>query len=165
MAPGRVIGWSPPQEFVSADQQAWNVTLQSPTEVAHLADMNGDGRADLVYKSAIGDVFFFANRGVAGWGPRQFMSVQDNSPPAPFANASVRAAESRFRQARGHHSEHFLGRRSGLPHLVQPRPAALQPQCDRAAGFGLSLPRCRASSSSTSMAIASPTLSGSSPTG
>ena len=93
---GRVIGWSPPQEFASADQQAWNVTLQSPTEVAHLADMNGDGRADLVYKSAIGDVFFFANRGVAGWGPRQFMSVQDNSPPAPFASANVRAADLDF---------------------------------------------------------------------
>jgi RHS repeat-associated protein len=92
----RVITWGSAQELTSGDGLAWNVTLQSASEVAHLSDMNGDGLADLVYKSAIGDVFFFANQGTSGWGNRQFMSPQDTQPPAPFGNANVRTADIDF---------------------------------------------------------------------
>ncbi|HKX62273.1 MAG TPA: SpvB/TcaC N-terminal domain-containing protein, partial [Verrucomicrobiae bacterium] len=80
----RVIEWGPATQHSSADGLAWNITLQSATDVASLSDMNGDGLADLVYKSALGDVFFFANQGTAGWGSRQLMSPQDIQPPAPF---------------------------------------------------------------------------------
>jgi RHS repeat-associated protein len=90
------IGWSAAQQINSADGFAWNVNLQSATDVAHLSDMNGDGLADLAYKTALGDVFFFANQGSLGWGNRQFMSPQDTQPPAAFGNANVRTADIDF---------------------------------------------------------------------
>src|SRR4029434_10692151 len=83
---GGVMGWGSAQELSSADGLAWGVNLQSTADVASLIDMNGDGLADLTYKSALGDVFFFANKGALGWGPRQIMSPQDTQPPAPFGN-------------------------------------------------------------------------------
>jgi RHS repeat-associated protein len=92
----RVIKWAPGAQLSSADGLAWNVTLQSATDVANLSDMNGDGLADLAYKSALGDVFFFANQGALGWGTRQFMSPQDTQPPAPFGHANARSADLNF---------------------------------------------------------------------
>jgi RHS repeat-associated protein len=93
---GKVIAWAGGQEISSADGLAWNVTLQSVNDVASLTDMNGDGLADLAYKSALGDVFFFANKGTLGWGNRQLMSPQDTPPPAPYGNANVRTADLDF---------------------------------------------------------------------
>src|SRR5262249_43223123 len=93
---GRVVAWGNAQELSSADGLAWGVNLQSTADVASLMDMNGDGLADLAYKSALGDVFFFANKGTLGWGNRQFMSPQDIPPPAPFGNANVRTADIDF---------------------------------------------------------------------
>lgn len=95
-AGGRAINWAPAQQLASADGLAWNVTLQSGTDVANLSDMNGDGLADLAYKSALGDVFFFANRGSLGWGNRQLMNPQDTQPPAPFGNPNARSADLDF---------------------------------------------------------------------
>lgn len=79
----RVIRWAAGAE-VAGDQRAWNVNLQSATEIAHLADMNGDGLADLVFKSPINDVYAFANGGNSKWSARQTMSIQDSPPPLPF---------------------------------------------------------------------------------
>lgn len=92
----RVVAWGPGQQMASTDGFAWNVTLQSATDVANLSDMNGDGLADLAYKSALGDVFYFANQGALGWGARQLMNPQDTQPPAPYGNANVRSADIDF---------------------------------------------------------------------
>jgi YD repeat-containing protein len=62
----------------------------------HLADMDGDGLADLVTKSVEGDVFYFPNLGHVAWGQRRDMSVQDAPPPAPFGQADVRTADLDF---------------------------------------------------------------------
>src|SRR5207247_5457236 len=62
----------------------------------HLADMDGDGLADLVHKTAENDVFYFANRGRLAWGVRQVMAVQDSPPPAPFGEPDVRTADLDF---------------------------------------------------------------------
>ncbi|MHC1768190.1 MAG: toxin TcdB middle/N-terminal domain-containing protein [Verrucomicrobiia bacterium] len=92
----RVISWSAGTEIASADGLAWNVNLQSRAEVAHLADMDGDGLADLVFRSAADEVYYFANSGRLGWGPRQGMSVQDFTPPSPFGHPEVRTADVDF---------------------------------------------------------------------
>ena len=62
----------------------------------HLADMDGDGLADLVHKAADEAVFYFANRGRLKWGERRDMTVQGTAPPAPFGNPGVRTADVDF---------------------------------------------------------------------
>ena len=91
-----VIQWSSPVAIASADGLAYNVNLQSTTDIAHLADMDGDGVADLVYTSAAGDVYYFVNQSQVAWGPRRFMSVQDTAPPSPFGDPNVRTADLDF---------------------------------------------------------------------
>ncbi len=91
----RALGWKAARE-IPGDARAWNVNLQSAKGVAHLADMDGDGLADLVVKSAINDVFFFSNRGDLGWGDRQGMSAGDVAPPSPFGTPGVRTADLDF---------------------------------------------------------------------
>src|SRR4029079_1166855 len=59
-------------------------------------DMDGDGMADLVHKSAANDVFFLKNLGRVAWGERQAMSAQDTIPPAPFGANEVRTADFDF---------------------------------------------------------------------
>jgi RHS repeat-associated protein len=92
----RLIQWNPPQEVGSSDGFAWNVNLEAVDNVAHLSDMDGDGLADLVYKSAVGDVFFFLNEAKSRWGLRRPMSVQDEAPPSPFGSPDVRSADIDF---------------------------------------------------------------------
>jgi YD repeat-containing protein len=92
----RAIRWGQPNEVASADGLAWNVNLQSASDVAHLADMDGDGIADLAYKSSIGDVSYFANGAKMSWGQRRAMSLQDSVPPAPFGDPDVRTADIDF---------------------------------------------------------------------
>jgi RHS repeat-associated protein len=93
---GKVIQWSQAQEVATDDGLAWNVNLESMDNIAHLADMDGDGLADLVNKSANGDVFYFRNLARLRWGQRQLMSVQDFSPPSPFGNPNARTADIDF---------------------------------------------------------------------
>ena len=86
---GRAIRWDAPVDVDSSGGTAWNFNLSSTS--THLADMDGDGLADLVNKSAEGDVFYFPNLGHTAWGPRRDMSVQDSPPlagnrPGPLAN-------------------------------------------------------------------------------
>jgi RHS repeat-associated protein len=92
---GPVLQWTGPIP-VGGDPLAANVNLESTTDVAHLADIDGDGLADLVYLSAAGSVYYFANSGRLSWQPRAQMSVQDFAPPAPFGNADVRTADLDF---------------------------------------------------------------------
>ncbi len=96
-AGGRFIVWSAPTNVASADGLAYNVDLQNTTDIAHLADMNGDGAADLVYTTGDGYVYYFENLNSVAWGPREPMSVQNNPPPSPFgSDANVRTADVDF---------------------------------------------------------------------
>lgn len=86
----QVIAWENPQQVASEDGLAWNVDLASSQNIAHLADMDADGLADLVYKAAFGEVFYFKNKGTTGWGSRQLMNIDagNSAPPSPFGNTT-----------------------------------------------------------------------------
>ncbi|HKX61981.1 MAG TPA: toxin TcdB middle/N-terminal domain-containing protein, partial [Verrucomicrobiae bacterium] len=100
------IRWSPPRTVASGDGLAWNVNLESQDSVAHFADMNGDGLADLVQHSGDGSVYYFPNAPMLttsnspaspGWGRRHAFSVLDFAPPSPFgADLDVRTADLDF---------------------------------------------------------------------
>ena len=85
--------WSLPQPMAGAGLAA-NYHLATPT--VHLADMDGDGLADLVVRSASDDIFFFPNQGSNSWGNRLPMSVADYPPPAPYGVTNVRTADLDF---------------------------------------------------------------------
>lgn len=94
---GKVIAWKPFEELESVDARAWNVDLEAASgDITHLSDMDGDGLADLVYTSQVGDVYYFKNEGTLGWGTRELMSVEDSAPPSPFGNADVKTADIDF---------------------------------------------------------------------
>jgi RHS repeat-associated protein len=99
-ASSRAIVWSTPQEVASPDVMAWGVNLQSgaqPSEnIAHLADMDGDGMADLVYRTPFDSVYYFKNLGSDSWDARRAMSVEDSAPPSPFGQANVKTADVDF---------------------------------------------------------------------
>ena len=92
----RAIQWSAAREVASADGLAWSVDLKSAQDVAHLADMDGDGLADLVYRTTLGQVYYFLNEGKLRWGERKDMSVLDFSPPSPFGSFDVKTADLDF---------------------------------------------------------------------
>lgn len=88
-----VIRWSNPVEVASESGDAWNFDLSATS--THLADMDGDGAADLVHKST-DTVLFFRNRSETRWSERQPMSTGVDPPPAPFGVANVRTADIDF---------------------------------------------------------------------
>lgn len=85
--------WSGPKP-IQGNALAWNFAL-SQTSV-HLADMDGDGLADLVVKSAFDQVAYFPNLGTNAWGNRRPLANADYPPPAPFAVTNVRTADLDF---------------------------------------------------------------------
>jgi RHS repeat-associated protein len=89
-----VIQWADPVPVDPGTGAAWNFDLAS--DQTHLADMDGDGLADLVHKTADESVFYFANRGRLGWSERRDMASQNAAPPAPFGNPGVRTADVDF---------------------------------------------------------------------
>lgn len=91
---GNAILWDSPVDVNPGLGTAWDYDLSS-TET-HLADMDGDGLADLVHKSLVGDVFYFRNLGQVAWSEQQLMSVQDVAPPSPFGEPDVRTADLDF---------------------------------------------------------------------
>ncbi|MBE0540506.1 MAG: VCBS repeat-containing protein [Verrucomicrobia bacterium] len=91
---GWAIQWAAPVDVDPGNGTAWNFDLAS--ERTHLADMDGDGLADLVHQSAVDSLFFFANRGQLAWSARQDMSLEGAVPPAPFGNAGVKTADVDF---------------------------------------------------------------------
>jgi len=95
---GAAIQWSGAEPLNSEDGLAWNIDLESSTQIAHLADMDGDGIADLVYKSVVNDLYYFRNKtDGSGWGSRQPMSIQDYAPPSPFgSDPNVKTADIDF---------------------------------------------------------------------
>jgi RHS repeat-associated protein len=89
----RVIQWSAPVDLGGDPLTAGFWLAQASV---HLADMDGDGLADLVVKADSDDVFYFSNQGAVSWGSRQAMSTQEAAPPAPFGVANVRTADLDF---------------------------------------------------------------------
>lgn len=96
---GNTIAWSAGEKVRSLDGFARNVNLQdAQNTIAHLADMDGDGFSDLVYKAAFGDVYYFPNTGEKSWGARQLMSTTfgNSAPPSPFGAGDVKTADVDF---------------------------------------------------------------------
>lgn len=92
---GPQIQWSAPVP-VGGDPQAWNMSLANTFNVVFLADMDGDGLADLVCESIAGQVFYFPNLGNVSWGAKRPMDNLDFPLPGPFANTNVRTADLDF---------------------------------------------------------------------
>lgn len=91
---GAAIQWSAPVAVDPGNGTAWNLDLASAQ--THLADMDGDGLADLVHKSADETVFYFRNQGRLAWAERREMTSPDSAPPAPFGHLDVRTADLDF---------------------------------------------------------------------
>ncbi len=95
-APGqRQICWDGPLEMSAADPRVLDFQLSA--ENVHLADMTGEGIADLVVTDPY-SVEYFTNTGQIGWESGQLMSVQSTPPPAPFGPGGehVRTADLDF---------------------------------------------------------------------
>jgi YD repeat-containing protein len=90
----RAIRWWGPVPVDPGEGTAWNFDLAS--DRTHLADMDGDGLADLVHRSGDDTVFYFSNRGRVAWGERQDMTLTGAAPPSPFGNPGVQAADLDF---------------------------------------------------------------------
>ncbi|MCI0534712.1 MAG: FG-GAP-like repeat-containing protein, partial [Verrucomicrobiales bacterium] len=88
------IRWSAPRQMDQGNGSAWNFDLAS--ERTHLADMDGDGLADLVHTAADEAVFYFTNLGRLAWSDRREMSIQNSAPPAPFGHPEVRMTDLDF---------------------------------------------------------------------
>ena len=76
-----VVTWDGPLSVAAEDPRAVNFDLSQPG--VHLADMTGDGVADLVAADT-NNVEFFENTGTARWADGQLMSAQPIPPPPPF---------------------------------------------------------------------------------
>ncbi len=87
------IQWSAGLDL-GGDARASGYPLSS--NVVHLADMDGDGLADLVANVFNNTVYYFPNRADLQWGSRQTMSTQNTVPPSPFGNFDVRTADLDF---------------------------------------------------------------------
>ena len=93
-----MINWSNPQQIAVSDGFAGVLSLAD--KKVHLADMDGNGRADLVYTGLDKQVSYHSNEGhilsSPAWGSRQYMRNQDTSPPSPFADPAVKTADLDF---------------------------------------------------------------------
>jgi hypothetical protein len=94
IAGARAIQWEGPVVVEAESGGAWNYNLEAAD--THLADMTGDGLADLVHKSGPDAVFYFKNQGNMKWSASQAMSTEIVSPPAPFGVSDVRTADVDF---------------------------------------------------------------------
>ncbi len=87
---GQIIKWAAPQQVVTSDSAAqFDLAMKS----VYLADMDGNGRADLVYTNPWHEVCFHPNQGSNTWGCRQWMTILDYGPPSPFADQSAKTSD------------------------------------------------------------------------
>jgi RHS repeat-associated protein len=91
---GTEIVWDTGREITSEDERAPELHLAN--DRVHLADMDGDGLADLIHTALANEVFYHQNRGDLSWSNRERMSIRDTPPPAPFANEEVRTTDLDF---------------------------------------------------------------------
>lgn len=93
----RKIKWSAPTEMDASSGDAFNFNLSSTS--THLADMDGDGRSDLVHRVSAERVFYFPNLGRGtntAWGERLSLSIENEAPPSPFGDKNVRTGDLDF---------------------------------------------------------------------
>ncbi len=88
------IQWSEQKMLTSDDGLALRLHLAE--DQVNLADMNGDGIADLVYTTEAGEVYYYSNNGDLSWGDRQRMSISDTAPPAPSGSSDVITVDMDF---------------------------------------------------------------------
>lgn len=94
------IVWSDPIP-VEGDARASNISLAETTgAIAHLADLDGDGLADLVYKTDT-EVYYFPNKPTPGhvrWDTRLRMNLNPMAslPPSPYGVENVKSADLDF---------------------------------------------------------------------
>ncbi|UCC28769.1 MAG: VCBS repeat-containing protein, partial [Phycisphaerales bacterium] len=78
---GQAVLWDGPTDLTTEDSRAFSFELSDSN--VHLADMTGDGIADLVV-TEMDWIEYFPNSGQTGWGAGHLMSVEHSPPPAPF---------------------------------------------------------------------------------
>ncbi|KPA11311.1 RHS repeat-associated core domain protein [Candidatus Magnetomorum sp. HK-1] len=93
----RSIQWDNAQYF-SGDPLAQTIHLQNTTNaIAHLADMDGDGLADLVYTAGDSSIYYFLNAGNIAWNERKQMTIESGHfPPSPFSGEHIKTADLDF---------------------------------------------------------------------
>jgi RHS repeat-associated protein len=89
----RAVQWSDAVE-IGGDQRVYTVNFASSQLPTDLADLNGDGRSDLVVTNGPFEGYFFPHlieNQLPVWGTRQPFYVGDTlaSPPSPFGNDEV----------------------------------------------------------------------------
>ena len=89
----RRIQWSPPKD-IEGDPQASLFWLSQAS--VHLADMDGDGLADLVAKTADEQVQFYPNQGNVDMRCPKAYGHRVGASPAPFGELNVRTADLDF---------------------------------------------------------------------
>jgi len=83
----RALVWEGPLAVEAVEARALNQDLASDN--VHLADMTGDGLADLV-RTEPSLVEYFENRGDQGWSASRLVAVGQTPPPAPFGAQGAR---------------------------------------------------------------------------
>ena len=78
---------------MSGDPLSRDVTLASVNADAGFADYNGDGRADLTYRSVTDRIYFFPNDGNTGWGQRRELGTGAALPSRFSRRTDVRQAD------------------------------------------------------------------------
>ena len=78
---------------MSGDPLSRDVVLASIEADAGFADFNGDGRADLSYRSASGRIYFFPNEGNVSWGQRLKLGRSGVLPSRFSGRSDVRQAD------------------------------------------------------------------------
>ena len=89
-----VIQWAEGRQVSSGDDLAQRQNLSG--DQVSLADVNGDGLADLVHTTLADEVYYYINNGDISWSNRKRMSVQDTAPPAPASSSDVITADMDF---------------------------------------------------------------------
>jgi len=90
----RKLHWADPVPVNCMD--GFSAGLDLSDGKVHLADMDGDGKADLVNTTAWKEIFYHRNNGRLSWGLRARMTGADVNPPAPFAYKEVRLSDLDF---------------------------------------------------------------------
>ncbi|NIP26398.1 MAG: hypothetical protein GWN55_16185 [Phycisphaerae bacterium] len=91
---GKTIVWDNGRTVNAADGFVSQLTLSDKR--VHLADMEGNGRADLVYTSDWKQISYHLNMGNVSWGPRTFAGVNGTSPPSPFMDEDAELSDLDF---------------------------------------------------------------------
>lgn len=94
---GPVINWSAPAT-IGGDGRVFTVDLADPNEIAELADLDADGRSDLVYKAGPFETYYFPQlieNGQPLWGERQRMNLfqGESAPPSPYGAENVTSGD------------------------------------------------------------------------